>query len=393
MKRLRRSASSMTVPRSSTLLAGVERSVEVPQRAGGPEYGGERRPEIVRDRGQQRLPQPVRFGQQLRPVEVLDEANPLDRQPALVGQRIEEPSPLGRQDRPRDIAVDADDADRAPARVHRQEEALGARQGVGAPARGPVVVEAPFGGPDVGLVELVLGRVAGRDRDAPRLRQEHHDPDLQHRRDLEHRRPQHVVEVAATRELAAEAVERLRGAGAPLGDHGFRAGPGREVRHEERHHREEEQGRDIARVRDGEGVERRQEEEVVAQRSAHHGAERRVEAEPDRDHDHRGEEHDFDALHREEALHDQRDAERDRDREGRRESRAWRRRTVRPARPGHSCAARVRRPRRHRPAMTWTLMLPERCTRSCTIEPCSSSKSCERSDLPITIWVTLLSRA
>ena len=43
--------------------------------------------------------------------------------------------------------------------------------------------------------------------------------------------------------------------------------------------------------------------------------------------------------------------------------------------------------------MTWTLILPERRTRSCTTEPCRISNQRERVDFPMTIWVTLLACA
>ena len=102
----------------------VERAVEVAQRAGGPEHGGERRPEVVRDRREKRLPQPVRLGEELRPVEVLDELDALDGEPPLVAERVEQAPPLRGQDRTGRVGVDADDADRAPARVHGQEQAL-----------------------------------------------------------------------------------------------------------------------------------------------------------------------------------------------------------------------------------------------------------------------------
>ena len=45
------------------------------------------------------------------------------------------------------------------------------------------------------------------------------------------------------------------------------------------------------------------------------------------------------------------------------------------------------------PAITWTLMLPDRRTRSWTTEPCRISNHRDRSTLPMMIWVTLLARA
>ena len=42
------------------------------------------------------------------------------------------------------------------------------------------------------------------------------------------------------------------------------------------------------------------------------------------------------------------------------------------------------------PAMTWTLIFAGPPTRSCTTEPCRISNQRDRVDLPMTIWVTLL---
>ena len=66
---------------------------------GGAEHRGERRLEIVRDRGQQRRAQPVRLHGALDAIHVLDQLHPLDRQRALVDQRIEQPALVRRQQR------------------------------------------------------------------------------------------------------------------------------------------------------------------------------------------------------------------------------------------------------------------------------------------------------
>ena len=100
----------------------------------------------------------------------------------------------------------------AAAGAHRQEQALGARQRIGAAAGGAIVLPGPVGGGEIGLVERVLRRIAGLDGDRAVLRQQQHDAHLQHQRGLVGGRPEHVVERADARELAAEGVERLGGA-------------------------------------------------------------------------------------------------------------------------------------------------------------------------------------
>ena len=97
---------------------------------------GERRLEIVRDRGEQRRAQAVGLDRALGAVHVLDQVDALDGERRLVGQRVEQTALVGGQQRARLVAVDADDADRAAAGAHRQEQALGAGQRVGtAPGR------------------------------------------------------------------------------------------------------------------------------------------------------------------------------------------------------------------------------------------------------------------
>ena len=108
--------------------------------------------------------------------------------------------------------------------AHRQEQPLGAGQRVGAAAGRAVVLPGPVGGGEIGLVERVLRRVAGLDRDRAVLRQQQHHAHLQHQRDLVGGGPQHVVERAGAGELAAEGVERLGGARrAPIAAIGLRA--------------------------------------------------------------------------------------------------------------------------------------------------------------------------
>ena len=158
------------------------------------------------------------------------------------------------------------------------------------------------------------------------------------------------------------------------------------------HDDEEHEGRDVGRIGDREGVDRRQEEEIVAERRRDAGQQRRPQAVAHRDADDRGQEHEIDVLDRRTGLDQLADAESDRDREERDQigPRIERLRRLRPCAPSSSGAARRRAAS---PAITWTLILPDRRTRSCTTEPCRISNQRERVDLPMTIWVTLLACA
>ena len=278
MKRLSRSDSSMMVASSSAFSASVELADKVAQRAGRAEHRGERRLEIVRDRGQQRRAQAIGLDGALDAVHVLDQMDALDRERALVDQRIEQAPLVGRQQRARLVAVDADDADRAAAGAHRQEQPLGAGQRIGAAPGRPIVLPGPFGRGEIGLVEHVLRRIAGLHRDRAVLRQQQHDAHLQHQRGLIGGRPQHVVERADAGELAAERIERLGRARARHRGDRLRAHARRDVGDDDRHDDEEDERRDVGRIGDREGVDRRQEEEIVAERRRDAGDQRRPQA-------------------------------------------------------------------------------------------------------------------
>ena len=79
------------------LLRVVEAGAEIAQGGGGAEHGGQRRLQIMRDRGQQRAAQPVGFHRALDPVHVLDQQHPLDRERALIDQRVQQAALVRRQ--------------------------------------------------------------------------------------------------------------------------------------------------------------------------------------------------------------------------------------------------------------------------------------------------------
>ena len=80
----------------------------------------QRRPQVVRDRGQQGRAQAVGLGARSAWSRSSTRSDPLDGERGLVGERVEEAPPLGRKDRPGPVAVDADHADRPrPVRIGR----------------------------------------------------------------------------------------------------------------------------------------------------------------------------------------------------------------------------------------------------------------------------------
>ena len=247
-------------------LACTELVAEIAQRARRAEHGGERRLQIVRDRGEQRRAQALGFGDALDAIHVLDQPDALDGERALIAERIGKAPLIRREQWPGLVAVDTHHADGAASGMHRQKQALGARQRIGAASGGAIVLPGPFRRRDVGVVENVFGRITGLHRDGAVFRQQQHDADLQHQRGLVSRRPQHVVERAGAGELAAERVERLGGARPLHRRDRLHAAARRDARHDHGDEREQRKRRDIVRIVDREGVDRRQKEKIVAQR-------------------------------------------------------------------------------------------------------------------------------
>ena len=349
MNRLSRSASSMMVASRSALAASSSDARHVAQRARRAEHGGQRRLEVVRDRGEERRAQALGLHRALDPVDVLDQAHALDRKCGLIDQGIQQAPLVRRQQRAGSVAVDAEDADDAAPGSHRQEQPLGAGQRIGVAAGGAVLLPGPAGGGEVGLLERILRRVAGLDGDGAVLGQQQHDPHLQHQRRLVGGGPERIVEGADAGQLAAEGVERLDGAHALQRRDGVGAPARGHVGDDDGNHREEHERRHIGGVGDGEGVDRRQEEEVVAQRGRHGGQQGRQQPEAQGDADDGHQQHEIDILDAEHRLHGSADARRDGNRQQRgnvgerieRLGRIGRRRCLRIARCG--CARPPRR--------------------------------------------------
>ena len=195
MKRLSRSPSSWMVRSNVMRRRSVEFGAMRDKACRRADDRGERRAQIVRDRGQQRLPQPVRLLGEPRLFDIRGEMDALDRQRRLVGQRIEQAAFFGPQHGPGSIRIDADHADGAAPRAHGDEEPLGAGQRVGAAAGGVIFLESTIARRRDRL------RRAGPRADSrpsssslPFLRQQQHDIHFQEQRDLVDARPDHVVE-------------------------------------------------------------------------------------------------------------------------------------------------------------------------------------------------------
>ncbi len=245
----------------------VQRVGHASKGPGRSEHGRKRRLEIVRDRGEQRGTQPIGLDRTLRPLHVLDQVHALDGERALVDQGVEQAALIGGEQRAGLVAVDADHPDRTAAGAHGQEQPLGAGKRIGTASGSAIVLPGPLGCGDIRVVEHVLRRITGLDGDRAVLRQQQYDPDIEHQSGLVGSRPQHVVERTDAGKLAAECVEQLERAHPPMRHDCLRAAARRKMRDDDGDQREEPECRDIDRLGDRERVDRRQEEEIVAQRA------------------------------------------------------------------------------------------------------------------------------
>ena len=256
----------------------------------------------MRDRGEQDRAQPLGLRQHPGLVDLLRQADALDRHCGLVEQRVEETAFVGGEQRPWSLPVEADDADAAEAGPDRQEQAFAPGKRFGASTGRAVVGPAPVCCGEVGSIELVLRRVANPHFQPTLLLQEQHHVELQHRGDLKRRRPEQIIQAGDAGDLPAEGIERLGGAGPQPDRDRLVAHPPREVARHQRRGKEEGKRHHVLGVGNGEGVQRRQEEEVVGE-YAHEGSENgRPQAVAPRDQDHRHEEDQIDVLDADDGL-------------------------------------------------------------------------------------------
>ena len=257
------------------LLGGIEFLVEVAQRPRRPEHRSKRGLQIMGDRREESGSQTLGFGDALDAIHILDQPDPLNCERALIPQRVEQPALIGAEQRSRLVAVDTHDADGAAPGMHRQKQALGAGQRIGAAAGCAIVLPGPSRGGKVGAVENVFRRVAGLHRNGTLFGQQQNHPYLEHQRGLIGGRPQHVVERRSAGKFAAEGIERLGRARPIHCRHRLSPAARRHVRDQKRDEREKAEGSEIGRIGEREPEIRRDKNGVVAYRRRDAGEQRR----------------------------------------------------------------------------------------------------------------------
>ena len=112
---------------SSSWSASLERMTIVLQACRGAQDRGQRRAQIVRNRGQQCRTQPFRFGRHPDLFDIPREIDPLDCQRRLIGKRAEQPMLIAAEQGARTVVVQSDNSNRTAPGMHRKEQPLCAR--------------------------------------------------------------------------------------------------------------------------------------------------------------------------------------------------------------------------------------------------------------------------
>ena len=154
-------------------------------------------------------------------------------------------------------------------------------------------------------------------RDRPTLGEQQDDVDLEHRGDLERRCPQEIVKRDGRGELAGEQIQILSRFRALPGGNRLGACPRRQMTGNDSYDSKEEQRDVVFRIRDREGVKRRQKEEVIGQHADEAREQRRPQPAGDRAGQYRGQEHERDVGYCQKFLQDQPQAQCRRDKSGR----------------------------------------------------------------------------
>ena len=194
--------------------------------------------------------QPFGFRVQAVAIDILREVHTFDGERGLIGQCVEQPALIRRQQRAGLFAIQPDDADGAASRAHRQEQPFGAGQRIRAAPRRRAMFPHPFGGGEIGFIQHVFRRITGAHRNALAFRQQDHDAQLQHLRELERRRPEQIVQGEHACQLATEEKQIFRRLGAFARNDALRPHPRRQIAGDESHDGEEEQRVDILRIGD-----------------------------------------------------------------------------------------------------------------------------------------------
>ncbi len=257
-------------------VGGVQRALVRDQAGCRAQDGGQRRPQVVRQAGQQGRAQAFRFRRQPCVLDVGDEVGALYRDGGLIRQRAEQPAVLGRKRAVPSLDLDAQHPDRSPAGLQGQEQPGRGRQRGGAASGGFGVRPRPFRRRPRLVVQPVFRRIARPDDKlaalrphlesrSRRLRQQDQRPAVDCRGNVVDDRPQHVVLVGRRRDLAAEAVQVGGAPGAQPRRLDLGADAGGKVAGDDGGQQEEHHRQDVLDIGDVEREQRIGEEEVVGQ--------------------------------------------------------------------------------------------------------------------------------
>ena len=254
---------------------GRQRAVLLQQAARGALDGGERRPEVVRQRAQQGAAQALRLGLDPGLLPLLGEHRPLKGQRRLLRQRLDRRD-LGRRGRPVGrLRPDHHHAHLTGGGSERHDEHLGIGAARGAEPRGAPVPMGPARHHPLRRTgeQLARGRRPGRGIAVELLRREGAGLAAHRTGDVPRQRRQHVIRALRLHQLR---IERGHRPGPPrpllrLG--GVLEDLARQAAHRERHDQHDREGQQVGAVVNVEGVVRRHEQEVERRDAQQRGQE------------------------------------------------------------------------------------------------------------------------
>ena len=265
----------------------IEAGAALRERAAGGRHDGQRRAQVVRDGGEQRVAQRLALGGNTRLLGNFRKARALERKGDLAGEGDEQMTLLRQQHAAHIGGQHRQHAHRAALIPERHVQPACGRQRVGPEAGLAAVIGDPLGNGQIGVAEGALEWCIRRVAElAPRRRQQHHGLALEHLGDVPYGHARHAGTAARGGELAAHGVKQR---GAPLA----RARHARLLAHargesgdHQRNGQHRAESHQILHVRHRERVARRHEEEIERGDIQHRSERRGAPTEPQARHRH-----------------------------------------------------------------------------------------------------------
>ncbi len=250
---------------------GVGRAVAGTQVGGGRDDGGQRRAEVVPDAGEQRRAQPVALLERGDAGHLALGMDAGQREPGLIDECREQAALVGTDRIAAVVAAEAEHGARRTGGGDGHEQPIGGGQRVGPAAGGQAAIERPVAGGERDGVDVLVGRDGGDDRQRPVAARQIGGARVEQRRRLARQRLGQRDLVGGSGQRPGKTGQRRILPRRGRGQRALRPDPRRELAGDDRDAEQDDDRHEVLRIGDGEGIDRRQEEEVIRQRRQHAG--------------------------------------------------------------------------------------------------------------------------